>query len=289
MTVTAKAALGAQRRHHDRGMRPVSSARSSARASRPAAATTRAVKLLATGTLGIAVSNSLSADSDSHSAWASGWALSHSVNCASSWAVNLRRQPISRHRLKSGSFLILLPQSLCSSKTVNCRKLRSPGFGPAARAQVRLELELECLTTTVDKRFGGRYRAAEHLGNLLVAHFVTAAQHDRRALVFGKFSQSFLDFFFQLPLQKAIGRGKGFLVLILLQRPILVLGMGRIEGIGPMTGTPANFVQAEIPRAGKEPRGKLSGNLVSVGGFKDLQENHLGQIFGLGCVPDHPV
>src|SRR5688572_23046134 len=53
-----------------------------------------------------------------------------------------------------------------------------------------------------------------------------------------------------------------------------------------MSRTPAQFVQGQIARNGKQPCGKLRGHLVAVRGFVDLHKDVLGNVLRFGQVTD---
>jgi hypothetical protein len=141
----------------------------------------------------------------------------------------------------------------------------------------------------MDQGLGGGERTADDHGDLLVAHFIAAAEQDGSALVFGQFRERQFDFLRQLAVEHGVARQGNFPVLVLARRMVLGVRVGRLEGIRRMTGAAAEFVEAQIAGNGEEPGGKAGGNLVTMGGFMDLEKDGLGDILRFGGVAQVPV
>ena len=84
--------------------------------------------------------------------------------------------------------------------------------------------------------------------------------------------------------------GEGVLrVLELVQRLVLVVRMGNIQRLGRMSRAAANLVQAQIPRDGEQPGGKLRRDPVAIGRFVNLHEDVLRHVLGFRGVAQRPV
>jgi hypothetical protein len=70
---------------------------------------------------------------------------------------------------------------------------------------------------------------------------------------------------------------------------VFVGGAGGVEGIGGMAGAAAEFVEAEVAGDGEKPGGEFGFDAVAGGGFIDLNENGLGEVFGFRGVGEGAV
>ena len=74
-----------------------------------------------------------------------------------------------------------------------------------------------------------------------------------------------------------------------MQRLVFMFGMRRLERFGPVTRAAPDFVEAQIARDGEEPGRKLRRDPVASGGFVNLHEDVLGEVFSFGGVAQRAV
>lgn len=159
---------------------------------------------------------------------------------------------------------------------------RGRGRGvPGAGAEVGFEPEFEGFAGTEDEGFGGGHGDPEHGGDVLIGEFGVTKEEDGGALVFGETLEGFGDFGFQLAEEDGIG-DPGWIAFggQEIGGGIARVG-GSVEGFGGVAAAAAEFVQAEVAGDGEEPGGEAGGDAVTGGGFPGLEEDLLGDVFGI--------